>query len=158
MKFQEWFEKWGLKNIKLNLKFAEFEFQPSPDDEEAAWEMYVELLTRVTTQQLRDCTGDESTALHSIYKLFDITRDILKIHGRKSPNFTKIAIIVLNQIIRPFTSKWHKLFLQKAFEDEDQCIAFRRELVFLQDELCNYARMLAEMARVEDLTNLSLTG
>lgn len=108
MTFKELFRKWGLNSIKLKVGFAEVEFGPTEDDQTAAWDMYVELITRITTQPLDDATGDEETALNSVYQLFPITRDILKSRGRNAENFTKIAVIVLNQIIRPFTAKWHK--------------------------------------------------
>ena len=109
MKVKDLFENWGLTNIKLNVGFMEAEFEAKPDDQEAAWEMYVELITRTLTQELRDEDGDEKTALDSVHSLFPITREILKSKGRKCEAFTKIAVIVLNQIVRPFTAKWHKL-------------------------------------------------
>ena len=114
--------------------------------------MYVELLTRITTQSLDDEVGDEETALTSIYNLFDITRDILKTKGRNAAQFTKVAIIVMNQIIRPFTAKWHKKKIDGAFSDWGECDTFRTELKELQDNLISYTRLLAEMANVEDLT------
>lgn len=50
MKVKDLFENWGLTNIKLNVGFMEAEFEAKPDDQEAAWEMYVELITRTLTQ------------------------------------------------------------------------------------------------------------
>ena len=108
MTFSDLFRQWGLTSIKLNVEFAEMEFKATEDDQIAAWDMYVELLTRITTQPLEDGTGDEETALTSVFSLFAITREILKTKGRQANNFTKVAIIVLNQVIRPFTAKWHK--------------------------------------------------
>lgn len=104
---------------------------------------------------LDDTTGDEETALNSVYQLFPITRDILKNKGRNAENFTKIAVIVLNQIVRPFTAKWHKKKLNGDFLNENECIQFRTELKQLQAELICYSRLLADMAKVEDLTRLS---
>lgn len=152
MTFSDIFKKWGLEKIKINAKFAEMEFKLVEDDQIAAWEMYVELLTRITTQSLDDEVGDEETALTSIYNLFDITRDILKTKGRNATQFTKVAIIVMNQIIRPFTAKWHKKKIDGAFSDWGECYTFRTELKELQDNLISYTRLLAEMANVEDLT------
>ena len=68
-----------------------------------------------------------------------------------------IAIPVLNQIVRPFAAKWHKECLAGAFEHESNRKVFRDELEILQNELRNYNSMLAEIAGVEDLTNLELT-
>ena len=64
------------------------------------------------------------------------------------------AIPVLNQIVRPFTAKWHRESLAGAFQDEDRREEFREELASLREDLRNYNRMLAEIARVEDLTDL----
>lgn len=61
---------------------------------------------------------------------------------------------MLNQVIRPFTAKWHKLSLEEAFEDKKQCDTFREELKRLQLLLGIYTQMLADMADVEDLTKL----
>lgn len=155
MTFSDLFRQWGLNNIKLNIGFAEVEFTPTEDDQTAAWEMYVELITRITTQKLDEKTGDEETALDSIYSLFAITRDILKNKGRQAKSFTKIAVIVLNQVIRPFTAKWHKKKIDGAFENPEECEIFRAELRGLQSELICYTRLLADMAKVEDLTNIT---
>ena len=100
MTIAERFRKAGLTTIKFKSSFAEMEFKLNNDDQIAAWEMYVELLTRIATQPLEEETGDEETALNSIYSLFDITRNILKSKGKDAGQFTKVAIVVLNQIIR----------------------------------------------------------
>ena len=153
-KFSEFFRKWGFSEIKLSAGFAEVVFSPTDDDQTAAWELYVELLTRVSTQPLSDEDGDETAALSSIYNLFDITRGILREKGRRAENFTKISIIILNQIIRPFTSKWHGKMLKDAFHNPKECALFRKELSVLQGKLIQYARMLADIAMVEDLTEM----
>ena len=44
-----------------------------------------------------------------------------------------------------------------AFEDEEKRKEFREELESLQEELRNYNRMLAQLADVEDLTDLEIT-
>ena len=95
MTFKDLFRRWGLNSIKLNAGFAEIEFGATEDDQTAAWDMYVELITRITTQPLDGADGDEETALNSVYQLFPITREILKSKGRNAENFSKIAIIVL---------------------------------------------------------------
>lgn len=154
MKVKEWLAKWHMKGLKIRITFLETEWQPQEIDKDAAWELYVELLTRITTQDLEPGYGDEQTALESIRALFNLTRDVIKRKGRHCILFTKIAIVVLNQKIRPFTAKWHQLALREAFQDQDQCERFREELSELQDVLRTYTRMLADMADVEDLTEL----
>ena len=154
MKIKEWFNKWNFDSLKINAEFLEIELSFTDTDKIAAWEMYVELLTRITTQQLKDKSGDEQTALNSIFSLFGTTREILKSNGRTCVQFTKIAIIILNQIIRPFSAKWHKKSLEGAFNDPKECKKFRKELKKLQLNLNNYTGMLSEIASVENLTEL----
>lgn len=154
MKLKEWLDKWSMTSLKINLQFLEMEWEPKDEDKDAAWELYIELLTRITTQYLSPDHGDENTALNSVYKIFELTRDIIKRKGRHCINFAKIAVVVLNQVIRPFTARWHKLALKGAFSDVAHCDQFRNELSDLQNILRIYAKMLADMAQVEDLTEL----
>ena len=157
MKLKTWFKSFKLDRIKLSASSAEVEISFKPADKEAAWELYIEMLTRIATQPLPSEAGDEKTALDSVYELFGITREILRRHGRITIQFSKIAIPVLNQIIRPFTAKWHKESLTGAFKHEDKRKEFREELEILQSELRNYNSMLAKIAGVEDLTELERT-
>jgi hypothetical protein len=98
--------------------------------------------------------GDEKAALDSVHALFPLTRDILKRHGSGAGEFAKLAIPVLNQIVRPFTAKWHRATLAGAFQDAARRAEFRAELTTLQATLRNYTRALASLAEVEDLTTL----
>ena len=154
MKRRDFLEKWGLSSLKINLCFLEGKFAPRDPARAAAWDLYIELLTRVTTQSLPPEDGDEKTALDSVYALFKETRKILRRHGSGCGEFAKLAIPVLNQIIRPFTAKWHRLSLAGAFQNAARCREFRRELAALQPRLRSYAKALAAMANVEDLTAL----
>ncbi len=154
MKWKEWLENWSMTSLKIKTPFLEADWQPKDADKDASWELYVELLTRIATQPLPEKYGDESTALDSIHKIFGLTRDVIKKHGRLCNEFTKIAIVVLNQKIRPFTTKWHKIMLEGSFESEPQRREFRSELAELQGVLKTYTKMLADMADVEDLTEL----
>ena len=116
MKWKKWLENWDMTSLKVNLKFLEMEWQPKEPDKNAAWELYIEMLTRITTQHLQPEHGDEKTTLASIYNLFPLTRELIKRHGRDCFEFTKIAVVVLNQVVRPFTEKWHKESLKSAFK------------------------------------------
>ena len=148
------FAKFRLEKVKLGPSWANAEIAIDASDGAAAWELYVEMLTRVVTQPLPVETGDEETALDSVYSLFPITREVLRRRGRRAINFTKIAVPILNQIVRPFTAKWHGKRLAGDLADEDIRNEFRDELATLQEDLRNYNRMLAVIAGVEDLTDL----
>ena len=156
MRWKALLERWKLNSLKLNLQFLEAEFTPSKQDKNAAWQLYIELITRVTTQALPADSGDEKRALTSVYELFDLTRGIIKDSGPECIEFAKIAVVVLNQVVRPFTAKWHKESLAGAFNDAAKCKAFRQELEALQQQLSDYAGMLSELAGVEDLRNFEI--
>ena len=140
-----------------DLKVADVELSFKEADKDAAWELYIEMLTRITTQPLPSEMGDEQTALDSVFSLFSTTREILRRSGRNTIEFSKVAIPVLNQVVRPFAAKWHKESLSGGFDDEGRCKGFRDELELLQDMLQNYNRILANIAGVEDLTDLEKT-
>ncbi len=154
MILKKWLENWDMTGLKINTGFLEMEWNPQTEDQDAAWELYVELLTRITTQPLPQDVGDEQTALESVHSIFRTTRDIIKSHGKECIQFTKIAVIVLNQIIRPFTAKYHKGSIKKGFSNTEIRSTFRKELEELQKKLRTYSKMLADMAKVEDLTTL----
>ena len=63
MKVKKLLENWDLTGLKLKLGFLETEWNPQVKDAEAAWELYVELLTRTATQPIPYEAGVEKTAL-----------------------------------------------------------------------------------------------
>lgn len=152
MKWSEWLENWSMTSLKIKTPFLEMDWNPKDEDKDAAWELYTELLTRITTQDLPLEAGDEQTALDSIFKIFSLTRETIKAHGRGCIEFTKIAVVVLNQVIRPFTAKWHRYAISDGFSNKTVCDEFRNELNELQKTLKVYTKMLSDMAGVEDLT------
>ena len=158
----------ALKICQLSISVVRNIFRKSPEEmtedklkeltdrnKDAAWAMYVEMLTRVTTQPLPDEYGDEQTALSNVYSLFTTTRDILREYGRESPEFSKLAVVILNQKIRPFTTKWHRSNLERVFENAAACDEFRKDLAALQVILRGYMQALAHLAGVEDITDMS---
>ena len=154
MKLNELLGRFHLEKVRLNLAVVGLEMSFEQADRDAAWELYIEMLTRIVTQPLPNNVGDDKTALDSVYSLFPITREILRRRGRSTVKFSMVAIPVLNQIVRPFTAKWHRESLAGAFNDDEKRRDFREELAALQEELRNYNRMLADIAGVEDLTDL----
>ena len=145
-----------LEKVRLGPAWATVEISFDQSDQDAAWELYVEMLLRVVTQPLPSEGGDESTALNSIYSLFPVTREILRRKGRSAISFSKVAIPVMNQVVRPFTTKWHSQSLTGALSDLGKRAEFRKDLEALQNDLRNYNRLLAQIAGVEDLTDLEM--
>ena len=157
MNLQGLLSRFGLEKVKIGPSWANVELSIKDADRDAAWELYIEMLTRIVTQPLPSADGDEKTALDSVYSLFGTTRSILRQRGRATIEFSKVAIPVLNQVVRPFTAKWHRESLAGAFKDAEKCQQFRRELEELRQDLLNYNRLLAGIAEVEDLTDLERT-
>lgn len=153
MKLRHLFENLNLTGLKVSAGFLDMEWKPQDQDRDAAWELYVELLTRVTTQALPKGHGTEISALNSVYSIFPTTREILKKHGRETTEFAKVAVIVLNQVVRPFTAKWHPVFEVNAIPSQLQ-VEFRTELEILQSKLVSYGHLLSQIAGVEDLTEM----
>lgn len=153
MQLKKLLEKWDLTSLKINAPFMETTWGPHDEDKTAAWEHYVELITRISTQHLEPDAGDETATLKSISDLFALTRETTKCNGRHCINFTRIAVAVRNQKVRPFTAKWHRLTCAAPLSDADK-IAFRDELRGLQTDLRTYTRPLADLADVEDMTDL----
>lgn len=153
MQLKKLLEKWNLTSLRISTGFLEMEWQAGDEDKNAAWELYVELITRVATQYLEPDEGDEAAAMQSIQAMFGLTRTIIIRNGRHSINFARIAVVVLNQVIRPFTARWH-MRLENGMLDEPARKIFRQELRSLQEDLRNYTRLLADIAGVEDLTDL----
>jgi hypothetical protein len=151
MKWKELLDKWSLSGVTINAGFIEIDFSSNDIHKNASWEMYIEMQTRITTQDLDEDEGDEASALESIAKLFQITIYILKKYGKHSSEFSRIALFILNEKIRLFTSKWHKLSVNGAFNDNKKCQNVRKELKELQVILKGYNLLLADMAGVEDL-------
>jgi hypothetical protein len=104
--------------VSLGLPFGlgkvDGEWQPDKAEREAAWEMYVELVTRVTVVELRPEDGLLREVLSSYHALFGVTREILKRGGPEiarpkhgSVSFGHLAVAILNQVLRPILARWH---------------------------------------------------
>lgn len=124
---------------------AEIDFNNTAN-QEAAWQLYVEISTRISTLKL-DYDADEKKALESLYKLFEETRRTLKELGKKALEVARLAILILNKIVRPFTTKWYNKIT------EDNCQKFREELEELRGNLINYKKQLAQIADIEDFVD-----
>jgi len=108
-------------------------------DRTAAWEMWVELDTRITTLPLNEKDGVDQSALTSIYQLFQIHRELSKRHGPNCKGYYQLAKGYFEHDIRPFTAKWHKQL------DEKSGTNFRGELLQLQDKLNEFKNRLEEI-------------
>jgi hypothetical protein len=161
-------------SVKLQLPYVggiEGTWQPDERERDAAWEMYVELVTRVAVVELRPGEGLVREALTSLYSLFDTTRSILRKYGpavakpkgKGDLSFGSLSVTILNGVLRPMLAKWHPLLLdhearrsegksalehERAWEYEREV---REELKDVREALQDYANVLAEVAGIEPL-------
>lgn len=163
------------KGVKVNLKLPiigslEGTWEPSQAEQNASWEMYVELITRISLNELKDGEGLLRESLTSLHTLFDTTRQILKSYGPEIAISTKgrisfgyLAVSILNTSLRPLLSKWHPLLLdyentRKEFvsiiKHENAWENFgklKSELEDARQILVEYANILGEVAGVPSL-------
>jgi len=165
-----------LKNIKVSLKLPyiggiEGTWEPDESERKAAWELYVELVTRISVTELQPHEGVLREALSSLYTLFDTTRTILRTYGPgiaqpKGGNplsFGSLAVTMLNVVIRPVLAQWHPMLLdyentkestvsplthERQWEKGDE---LRRVLNEVREILIAYANVLAQVADVPSL-------
>jgi hypothetical protein len=119
-------------------------WKPSANDKAFAWDMFVELRTRISTQplHLHFLSGDEATALDSLFRLFQIVRDLEKKHGVGGFVSASLTSFVLNSDIRPVTARWHKMKLEGKLHPEDLRREFRANLLKLQPKLRAFQKLL----------------
>ena len=141
----------GFTSINIGVSSTSIGWKLPMEGREAAWELYVEIVTRTTIVDLDDDYGEDLTALSSVYSLFDTTREVLRKYGVRSANLGKIIIPVLNETVRPFTTKWTGKTYKEAINPE-----FRNELRDLRHKLRGYTAILAHLAGVEDIAHASL--
>jgi hypothetical protein len=70
--------------VALNIPYLggiEGTWEPDETEQRAAWDMYVELVTRISVVELRPGEGLLHEALSSLYSLFETTRKILREYG-----------------------------------------------------------------------------
>lgn len=130
----------------------------------AAWKLYVELNTRITTQPLDESEGVLREALSSLHAVFGITREILKEAGpvvsMENESLGFYAMEILNQVLRPVLAKWHPA-LSDWEQQRDPTVtaiahernwkrapALRRELERTRGKLLEYCEALALLSGV----------
>ncbi|MDQ2949773.1 MAG: hypothetical protein M3Y27_28175 [Acidobacteriota bacterium] len=149
----------AVAKVSLNLPFGlgGIDWKPSDVEKKAAWNIYVELTTRIATQDLAPEAGVDRDSLRSLYALFGATRRILRAAGPGAglsrDSVGGIAIAVLNKGLRPFLSQWQARLTSWEQNGEDiepwpEQAAFRTELQHLTGEMNTYAEVLAIMAGV----------
>lgn len=164
----------GVK-VSLTLPFiggVEGTWKPDESERNAAWEMYVELITRISVVELKSDEGLLREALSSLYTLFGTTRTILRKYGpsiaqpkgKDDLSFGYLAVAILNTVLRPVLAKWHPMLLdyestrsgsvsplehERAWDKHDE---LRQVLNDVRGILIEYTDLLAQVTEVPPLT------
>jgi len=143
-----WMELWKIKDAKLVEKRGDNCWAPSDEDRALAWDIYIELHSRVSTQSLDDKQGNDLAALESIHNLFSIARERMQFHGIQCANTSTLIMLFLNQYLREFMTKWHKFSIQENWKDGGGVINenFRSELKGIQESLESFSTALSHLA------------
>jgi len=160
--------------VSLNLPYiggVEGTWEPDKSERDAAWEMYVELITRISVAELKSDEGLLREALSSLHTLFGTTRAILRKYGPSIAqpkgegdlSFGYLAVAILNVVLRPVLAKWHPLLLdyestrsasgspldhEREWDKHDE---LRQVLNDVRTNLIEYTNLLAEVAEVPPL-------
>jgi len=165
-----------LTSVKVSLKLpyiggVEGVWKPDESERKAAWEMYVELITRISVAELKPGEGLLREALSSLYTLFDTTRIILRKYGpsvaqpkgKDKLSFGYLAVAILNAVLRPVLAKWHPLLLDYESTKESSVSPLEHERQWDKNEelrgvlkdvrgvLIEYANLLAQVIDIPSL-------
>ena len=161
-----------LVNVKIDLKVPGIggisgTWEPDEGEVKAAWELYVEMVTRTPLGGSLSQEGSLREALDSIYSLFDTTRGILRRYGPavarpksgQELSFGYLAVSMLNLVLRPLLTEWHPMLRRwerhnpNLDESEwERRSAFLSALHKTSVQLQQYASLFAEVADVPELT------
>jgi hypothetical protein len=159
--------------VSLNLHVLQISGTWEPNDVEgkAAWELYVELVTRIAVVPLGAHEGLLREALSSLYSLFATTRDILRRYGPEVAepkpggqySFGVLAVAMLNVGLRPLLARWHPALEDweasrppgRSRSEHEQAwehaADLRAALDTARDVLTQYAALMAAACGVPDL-------
>lgn len=144
--WQQWLAAQGIDSRWHPKTRLQDEYRPTVNDRRAAFSLYTELRTRITLQPLHPLSGDEATALKSVFALFGTARMTMQSEGPTAMFFADLATAMLNGPIRPFTARWHGVSEAGQLRPGDSAIEFRRQLRLLQEELRPFAQAFRAMA------------
>lgn len=157
-----------IAKIKTPFLDVQGDWEADESEQQASWELYVELVTRIAVQELKPGEGSLREALSSLHDIFGETRQILRKYGPSvaqpkgsgTLSLGSIAVQVLNSALRPLLTKWHPLLsayentrshVESPVEHEakwEKNAELRDELNQLNESLKEYSKLLADAAGI----------
>jgi hypothetical protein len=159
-----------LSEMTINLpQVGEMKFAINSEYRRVAWKLFIETLTRISTQPLGSEHGSLREALTSLYSLFSVTRELLKnmppSRATSQTTVEMLAIRMLNQELRPFLAKWHVRLKQfeTAHPESDELkwpenSHCRKELEATRKRIVDYSRAFGQLAGVAKLEKFFDSG
>jgi hypothetical protein len=141
------------KEIKISIPgWLSVTLAPNESERRAAWQLYVELATRIALRPFDRSTGSARSALESLYGVVLLTRQILKDAGPDvalSENaFGPLAIRFLTEVLTPFLLRWHEpLRDYEATRGEKESVTSHEQKWDRYDGLCGELASLQEKTR-----------
>jgi hypothetical protein len=146
-------------------------WEPTESERSAAWDMYVEIVTRIPVAFVVPGEGSLHVSLASTYKIFGATRDILRKYGpavarpraEGQISFGCLSVKVLDLILRPFLLRWYprlteyestRQATESTYDHERKWDCYQelsQELIQIRDSLLQYASLLAQASEVPSL-------
>lgn len=159
-----------LTEVKISVpQVSALTFVVNNESRQVAWRLYVETVTRVSTQPLAHDEGLLREAMTSLYGLFSTTRETLKagrpsVRAGSGHTVEYLAVTMLNRELRPFLSNWHPRLREYEQGHPDgsesawpESAACRRDLSQVQARVLDYALGFAQLAGVQDAESM-ITG
>ncbi len=150
--WRAWLKLWELEEVirfddddDENERYLDESWAPTEADRNFAWDMYVELKTRITTQTLDRDHGNDRAALNSVYTLFPKVRESAQCHGTDCGNSALLVINFLNANVRSFTAKWHGKSENDELTNQNINPEFREDLEKLKPSITLLASALSQL-------------
>lgn len=143
-------------------------WKPDEHEQDAAWELYIELTTRISVAELSPSDGLLRESLSSLYGIFTTTRQLLRQYGPRVArpkeengiSFGYLAITMLNYVLRPVLAKWHPLLLDYEYKRDaatspleheqawERANELRTALNNVRSLLMQYTNLLADISHI----------
>ena len=164
-----------LNSLKVDLKLPGATISGTwafdAKEKQAAWEVYVELVTRIAVAGLDPQGGSLREALTSLYTLFATTRDVLRKYGpdvaipkgEDKISFGYLVLWMLNAVLRPVLTEWHtRLSHYESLRDPkvspieheqawDDAATLRKVIEDTRVMLTKYARVFEQVSGIPSL-------
>jgi hypothetical protein len=156
----------------------EGKWEPEERERQAAWELYIEIITHTSIAEFEPTERALGETLMSLDALYSSARDILRKYGpeiarsnaRSNVSFAAVAIAAINHVLEPILSRWYPLvrdyhsarppsISSVDWEAQwDRTPELRKMLDGARQALIEYADVLALVAKIAPLHRGSIAA